>query len=379
MTNLPASLINILTVLAPYDPYLVGGCVRDSLMGITPHDYDLASRATPEEVSQLFKVIPTGIEHGTVTIQTPEGLYEHTTFRSDVVSINHRKAEVKYSSTIQEDLSRRDFTINSIAYSLTKGYIDPYDGLSDITNRIIRTVGNPIDRFNEDALRILRAIRFSVRYNFTIESNTLKAIKDLSVDNGYEPPILSYLSKERIHKELIQIYDYPKKCPLRETKDVFIYLYNTYSIPNNILQSNHSYLYNTYNLMYTIYKGDKELIKSWLKDYKYTNKEISSILNLCNIHEEHYTGIQLIQYLRTKYPDNDIKIYYESDAEMIHLVNSTPPLILDISPQLLLDNNYPPNTLSTILKHLTLLVIDNPSLNNQSLLLKYLKEEYSQS
>ncbi|MBQ0039912.1 MAG: HD domain-containing protein [Treponema sp.] len=191
-----------------YCVYLVGGAVRDMIMGKEVHDYDLATDATPEQVMKIFrKVIPTGIAHGTVTIHIFGMQLETTTFRTEAdYSDGRHPDKVEYARTIEEDLSRRDFTMNAIAADLKDGTIkDPFDGMKDIKKKIIRTVGNPLERFGEDGLRPVRAIRFAGQLGFEIEEKTLEAIS--------VPEILAKtksISVERFHDEFCKIMKSPK-------------------------------------------------------------------------------------------------------------------------------------------------------------------------
>ncbi|ANH48998.1 poly(A) polymerase [Helicobacter pylori] len=184
-----------------HELYLVGGCVRDCLMGVTPKDYDLTSNALVSESKELllkhhFRVLETGIKHGTITALKNHQSYEITTFRVEKGHIKHRKPkELVFSARLTDDLKRRDFSMNAIAYSPTKGLIDPFKGQNAIKNQLIACVGDVRLRFFEDALRILRALRFSATLGFKIEINTKKAVfayKDL----------LKHLSKERLQSEL---------------------------------------------------------------------------------------------------------------------------------------------------------------------------------
>lgn len=197
--NIPSDVKDIMKTLNDNDKecFLVGGCVRDSLYGRVPNDYDIATNALPEEVMSIFKkAIPTGIQHGTVTVILNDNSYEITTYRIDGEYINNRKPEnVEFVSDIKFDLSRRDFTINSFAYNDNDGLIDYFNGLSDLKNKIIRCVGDPDKRFTEDALRMLRAIRFSAQLNFKIEHNTLESIKRNS-------ELIKNISVERIATEI---------------------------------------------------------------------------------------------------------------------------------------------------------------------------------
>lgn len=176
--------VNEIFESAGFQAFLVGGAVRDMLRNKAGHDFDLATNASPQEVMKLFrKVIPTGIAHGTVTIHIFGLQIETTTFRTESSYSDGRHPDnVKFTGSIEEDLSRRDFTMNAIAASLKDGkLIDPFGGRADIKNRIIRTVGNPFDRFNEDGLRPVRAIRFASQLGFKIEENTFLALKDKNI------------------------------------------------------------------------------------------------------------------------------------------------------------------------------------------------------
>lgn len=191
-----------------YEAFMVGGCIRDSLLLKDPKDYDIATSATPTITESLFdKTIPTGIKHGTITVLIDKDPFEVTTYRVEgKYKDNRRPDEISFVTDIKDDLSRRDFTINAFAYNSREGLKDYFNGLEDLKNRIIRTVGNSDKRFNEDALRIMRAIRFSAQLNFEIEENTLNAIKK-------NKELLKNISAERIRDELckILISDNPRK------------------------------------------------------------------------------------------------------------------------------------------------------------------------
>lgn len=186
-----------------FEAYLVGGAVRDVLMGKNPSDWDLTTNATPEQVMSIFhKVIPTGIAHGTVTVHFLNEEIEVTTFRTEgKYSDGRHPDKIEYTPDLNEDLSRRDFTMNAIAVSLSDGKIvDPFEGQQDIKKKIIRTVGNPLERFSEDGLRPIRAIRFSSQLGFKIEEKTYEAIKNekiLQVTKG--------ISLERFRDELLKL------------------------------------------------------------------------------------------------------------------------------------------------------------------------------
>lgn len=183
-----------------YDAYAVGGCVRDSLLGRTPADWDITTSAKPLEVKELFKrTIDTGLQHGTVTVMLNREGFEVTTYRIDgeYEDSRHPK-EVIFTGKLEEDLKRRDFTINAMAYNDREGLVDVFGGAKDLKNQIIRCVGEPRERFTEDALRILRAVRFSAQLGFAIEEDTAKAAGELA-------DTLRKISAERIHTELVKL------------------------------------------------------------------------------------------------------------------------------------------------------------------------------
>lgn len=191
---------------AGHAAYAVGGCVRDSLLGQTPHDWDLCTSATPEQVLELFgeaHCIPTGLQHGTVTVKHGGELYEITTFRTEgAYSDGRHPDQVAFVPDVKEDLARRDFTINAMAYNAEEGLIDPFGGQSDLAAGIVRAVGEPQRRFEEDALRILRLYRFAARFGFAIDPATGQAARALCRH-------LDCVSEERIAEELSRLLAAP--------------------------------------------------------------------------------------------------------------------------------------------------------------------------
>ncbi|MBQ6874809.1 MAG: CCA tRNA nucleotidyltransferase [Lachnospiraceae bacterium] len=187
-----------------FEAYAVGGCVRDTILGRTPGDWDITTSALPEQVKSIFRrTIDTGIEHGTVTVMIGQVGYEVTTYRVDGDYQDGRHpTSVTFTPSLVEDLKRRDFTINAMAYRPGEGVVDCFDGLADLENKIIRCVGDPKERFREDALRMMRAVRFSAQLGFTIEDNTKAAIKQMAGN-------LRLISKERIQAELLKLITSP--------------------------------------------------------------------------------------------------------------------------------------------------------------------------
>lgn len=215
--KLPDKVKKIIDTLisAGYEAYAVGGCVRDSILGRIPDDWDITTSAKPHEVKALFpRTIDTGIEHGTVTVMLDKEGFEVTTYRIDgeYEDARHPK-EVIFTPNLTEDLKRRDFTINAMAYNDRDGLIDVFDGIGDIERRVIRAVGKPTERFTEDALRIMRAIRFSAQLGYTIEAKTREAITGLA-------PNLRHISAERIQVELVKLAVSPHPEKLRDAYDM---------------------------------------------------------------------------------------------------------------------------------------------------------------
>lgn len=183
-----------------FEAYVVGGCVRDSILGRKPEDWDITTSARPDQVKRIFsRTVDTGIEHGTVTVLMDKEQYEVTTYRVDGEYEDHRHPkEVTFTVSLEEDLKRRDFTINAMAYNPETGLVDIFHGIEDLNNKMIRCVGDPGERFDEDALRILRAVRFSAQLGFAIDRATKQAMKDRA-------EALRDVSAERIRVELVKL------------------------------------------------------------------------------------------------------------------------------------------------------------------------------
>lgn len=200
--TIPVNAEKILRVLENqgFEAFIVGGCVRDSILGRRPDDWDITTSARPEQVKALFRrTVDTGLKHGTVTVLMDKESYEVTTYRIDGEYEDGRHPkEVAFTASLEEDLKRRDFTINAMAYHPDRGLVDLFHGMDDIRAEIIRCVGNPLERFGEDALRILRAVRFSAQLGFSIEEETKKGIEELA-------PNLKLVSAERIQTELVKL------------------------------------------------------------------------------------------------------------------------------------------------------------------------------
>ena len=196
---------------AGFEGWAVGGCVRDACLGMTPHDYDLCTNALPDEIRQVFSgfdLVLAGVRHGTVGVITEGGVVEITTFRTEGGYRDNRHPDwVEFVPEIRGDLARRDFTVNAMAFSPTRGFADPFGGRKDLENRILRAVGEPARRFEEDSLRILRGVRFAVRYRLTVAEATEAAMRQQS-------HLMENLTRERVFDELCKL------LPLVEAKDL---------------------------------------------------------------------------------------------------------------------------------------------------------------
>ncbi len=275
-----------------FEAFIVGGCVRDRLLGKVPHDYDITTNALPHETESLFeKTIPTGIKHGTITVLINNNPFEVTTYRIDGEYLDNRKPEnVEFVTNIKEDLARRDFTINALAYSPKFGFKDFFNGQKDLKSRIIRCVGVPDKRFNEDALRILRAIRFSCQLNFEIEDVTFNSIK-----RNFH--LVKNISKERIRDEFSKILLSPHGdnglALLNDIGLVKLLMSNLkkkFNLNNKTLKNNYNFLtlvsdklsakLASFFLIFSNFKEDKSMCEKILKDLHYDNKTIKETLIL---------------------------------------------------------------------------------------------------
>ena len=210
---LPDSILECLDALenAGYAAYAVGGCVRDACLGLTPHDYDLCTSALPRETEAVFgnkRLVLAGEKHGTVGVVTDFGVVEITTFRTEGAYRDNRHPDwVEFVSDVERDLARRDFTVNAMAYSPKRGFADPFGGREDLKNKVLRAVGEPEKRFQEDSLRILRGVRFAVRFDLTVDPETRKAMLS-------QAQLMDNLARERAFGELCKL------LPLVDAEDL---------------------------------------------------------------------------------------------------------------------------------------------------------------
>lgn len=257
-----------------YEAYAVGGCVRDAIIGKEPSDWDITTNATPMQVKKLFKhTIDTGIQHGTVTIMIHKVGYEVTTYRIDGKYADGRHPDkVEFTVSLKEDLKRRDFTINAMAYNDTRGIIDLFGGIEDLKEGIVKCVGNPYNRFDEDALRILRAFRFAAVLNFEVEEKTKKAAGDLAEN-------LNKISKERIRTELDKLImsDTPEKLMEARKCGLLKYILSEVEDDINIELVKAMPKNNYMKWAALLYHREEEEVSKILKKLKFDNKTV----NIC--------------------------------------------------------------------------------------------------
>ena len=278
--NLPKEVEFIIDTLEKYryEAYAVGGCVRDSLLNRIPHDWDITTNAKGEQVIKIFKslgynVVETGIKFGTVTVFINYIGYEITTYRVDGDYLDGRHPDkVEFTNNLKEDLSRRDFTINAMAYNNKVGLVDYFNGIEDLKNKVIKSVGDPIKRFSEDALRMIRAVRFSAQLDFQIESNTKEAIKKLSSN-------IKNVSMERIREEFNKILLSPNPCKIRELNEYGILqsFLPEYDVCKNTEQNNPYHIYNLgEHLICSLDSGGRliDLKGRFISDFQNENDEI---------------------------------------------------------------------------------------------------------
>lgn len=386
-----------------FEAYIVGGCVRDAILGIKPNDYDITTNATPKTIKNIFrdfKCIETGIEHGTISVVIDEEIYEITTYRIEGEYKDHRRPEnVDFTNKLEEDLKRRDFTINAMAYNENEGLVDLFGGKRDIENKIIKTVGNPYDRFNEDGLRMIRAIRFSSKLDFQIEKDTLLAIYNNAT-------IIKNISLERITDEF-------NKVILSNKPENIIYLFKTKLLNNLHINSeeDENKIEKLYKKISILKKIDKVLVKRLVVlDYiienlkidckmfckqlvysKKTNKEHDIILDLIketdinNLDKIKIKKIlnQIDRKLFEDYLDINRVIYedeenYEKIIDILKEIEENKECYtiknLKVNGKDIMAQGYENKAVGQVLNYLLNQVIINPNLNKKNLLIKKIKE-----
>lgn len=403
--NLPPKVRYIINKIYEnnYEAYIVGGCVRDAILGFEPNDYDITTSASPNTIQEIFKdfkCIETGIEHGTVSVVIEDEIFEITTYRIEGEYKDHRRPDkVDFTDRLEEDLKRRDFTINAMAYNEKKGLIDLFGGKEDLNNKIIKTVGNPYDRFNEDGLRMIRAIRFSSKLNFTIEKETLKAIYDKSF-------IINNISLERITDEFTKIIlsDKPENIKyLFETKllkylnisnedniDKLTQFYNEIIILNKINKN----LEKRLALLDYIVEKNNINCKSFCNELIYSKKIIKNhniILTLLkNIEIDHLNKVEIKKILSgvdrnllEEYLDIS-RIIYDKEKKVDEIIdilseieeNNECYIIknLKVNGRDIMSLGYKNKEVGEVLNYLLEIVIEDYTLNKKDVLIKKIKE-----
>ena len=410
--KLPKNVSSILNTLKSngYEAYVVGGCVRDAVLNMTPSDYDITTSATPDEIKRLFKkTIDTGIKHGTVSIvfydDNIPSVYEVTTFRIDGEYEDSRHPKnVIYTKNLIEDLSRRDFTINAFAYDEKKGLIDEFMGISDLKKKLIRCIGNPTDRFTEDALRILRSVRFAAKLGFNIESSTENAVKILA-------PTLQNISKERVQVEITKILTSDNPDFIKKVFELGLSLYITKDF-KYIKVSN---LFRTRNVSVayaSLLYNDEKLAHGIMKDLKLSNEVIKNVMAMLNakkyidvinrssdridlsgknikvskfqvaikkiINELGYDlSLSFFTLLKNKNEENYNYIYA---IDLLHKYKetNTPIFIKDlqINGKDLMDIGYKGEAVGASLNYILNIIHERPELNEKDILIKISKKVY---
>lgn len=422
-----------------YDAYAVGGCVRDSILNRKPEDWDITTSAKPEQVKRIFRrTVDTGIEHGTVTVLIGKDGFEVTTYRVDGLYEDGRHPkEVTFTSRLEEDLKRRDFTINAMAYNDDERLVDAFGGMRDLNYHLIRCVGDPKERFSEDALRILRAVRFSAQLAFPIEPETAEAIKSLA-------PNLEKISAERIQAELVKLLvsDHPERiqdaCELGITKVVFPEWDDMVGVKQNTPHHKYDVAAHTVHALQNV-KNDKvlrltmlfhdmgkpvmkttdengrdhfkghaiaseQIAKTVMKRLKFDNDTIRKVTKLVAYHDYrmeptganvrramHEIGVELFPYyLAVRLADTKAQSSYERRGKLENIIqirelyrnalrNKECVTLKDLAvtgTDLINLGIAPGKKLGTLLNELLDMVIEDPAWNQKGKLCDYVKERF---
>lgn len=422
-----------------YDAYAVGGCVRDSILNRKPEDWDITTSAKPEQVKRIFRrTVDTGIEHGTVTVLIGKDGFEVTTYRVDGLYEDGRHPkEVTFTSRLEEDLKRRDFTINAMAYNDDERLVDAFGGMRDLNYHLIRCVGDPKERFSEDALRILRAVRFSAQLAFPIELETAEAIKSLA-------PNLEKISAERIQAELVKLLvsDHPERiqdaCELGITKVVLPEWDDMVGVKQNTPHHKYDVAAHTVHALQNV-KNDKvlrltmlfhdmgkpvmkttdengrdhfkghaiaseQIAKTVMKRLKFDNDTIRKVTKLVAYHDYrmeptganvrramHEIGVELFPYyLAVRLADTKAQSSYERRGKLENIIqirelyrnalrNKECVTLKDLAvtgTDLINLGIAPGKKLGTLLNELLDMVIEDPAWNQKGKLCDYVKERF---
>ncbi|MFR8345261.1 MAG: CCA tRNA nucleotidyltransferase [Mediterraneibacter gnavus] len=439
--ELPRKVVLIIKNLQRYgyDAYAVGGCVRDSILNRKPEDWDITTSAKPEQVKRIFRrTVDTGIEHGTVTVLIGKDGFEVTTYRVDGLYEDGRHPkEVTFTSRLEEDLKRRDFTINAMAYNDDERLVDAFGGMRDLNYHLIRCVGDPKERFSEDALRILRAVRFSAQLAFPIEPETAEAIKSLA-------PNLEKISAERIQAELVKLLvsDHPERiqdaCELGITKVVLPEWDDMVGVKQNTPHHKYDVAAHTVHALQNV-KNDKvlrltmlfhdmgkpvmkttdengrdhfkghaiaseQIAKTVMKRLKFDNDTIRKVTKLVAYHDYrmeptganvrramHEIGVELFPYyLAVRLADTKAQSSYERRGKLENIIqirelyrnalrNKECVTLKDLAvtgTDLINLGIAPGKELGTLLNELLDIVIEDPAWNQKGKLCDYVKERF---
>ena len=369
---------------ANYEAFVVGGSVRDALIGKAISDWDITTNATPEEVKAVFKdfkVIDTGIQHGTVTLRFEKESFEITTYRVDSEYLDHRHPKVEFTRSLEEDLKRRDFTMNALAFHPDKGIIDLFEGKEDINRGIVRSVGDGNQRFEEDALRILRGLRFGAKLGFKIEKNT-------SVAMFNKKELLAHISKERVTVELLQLlkgidaekylFEYKDLwevaiCGIGKAIDM-----NDYRVFDGLKDDA---VLRLVKLLLPLDISEVNVILSTLKLTNKENKRIADIhVNQHTIFELDEVHIKkLLSLLGVELFEDLIEICADNKREILEIKSNIlnngycyKLSMLKITGNELLELNVLPMNIGKLLSEILVLVIENKVSNDKETIIKYI-------
>lgn len=370
--NFPKEALKILNILKAnnYEGFFVGGCVRDRLLNIESYDFDICTNAKPDSIKEIFKdfkMIDIGKKLGTILIKENKRSYEITPYRKEANYQNHRHPEnIFFSDNLYEDLKRRDFTINAICYNKEKGIIDPYEGQKDLKNKLIKTIGEPDQRFKEDSLRILRALRFKAKFNFEIEDKTLNSMKKLAIN-------LKKLSSYRITEEFLKMISLDGFLKvLNEDKDIMNNIFKLESCDDKIFEyekARHRLIY-----LLSFQKRPKNILKKL--DIKKRDKDL--ILEIINLTKKPFLEEKyFIKYLNFNENIEEIlyflSIYYKKDLNTLYNKLKTRIVLkLQVNGFDIMKAGFKKEKIKIIKKKLTKMINEAKIENNQKVLLKYL-------
>lgn len=369
-----------------YEGYIVGGCVRDYLMGNEPHDYDITTSALPDEVKKVFShTVDTGIQHGTVTVVIDKVGYEITTYRIDgEYKDNRHPEEVIFTDKLSGDLSRRDFTVNAIAYNPLKGYVDLFNGREDIEKKIIRGVGVPAKRFQEDALRMMRAVRFSAQLDFSIEDITLKALKE-------NADLIKNISIERIREEFFKLL----LSNHNERLDILLNSGMTEYFLPEILNRKYDYMKINFlsrdivvRLSYILSHIESKSVNKIMKRLKTDNKTASAVTNIVKYVNYKINDNYSMRKLINLVGENTLKLIEVigalNNSDMIFEINMYNSVKNDcctlkslaLTGNDLMSIGIKGKEIGEVLNKALDLVMKEPDKNNREVLLNIIKEEF---